>query len=60
MNKITDNQVVGVVRTNEDKRKAVETLLEDPEWSQWCDSEIAKHAGVSAPFVKKIREEKAK
>lgn len=59
MNKITDNQFQAV-RTDEDKRKAVKTLLEDQEWSQWSDSEIARQAGVSAPFVKKIREEMAK
>lgn len=59
MNKITDNQFQAV-RTDEDKRKAVKTLLEDPEWSQWNDSEIARRAGVSAPLVKKIREEMAK
>jgi hypothetical protein len=41
--------------TNEDKRKRVETLLRDSEWSQWSDSAIAKHCGVSQPFVGAVR-----
>lgn len=47
----------GLRRTNEDKRKAVETLLLDPEWAKWSDREIARHANVSAPMVGKIRSE---
>src|SRR5690625_1157178 len=31
----------GKRRTNDDKRKAVKTLLNDEEWSQWSDREIA-------------------
>lgn len=45
----------GLRRTNEDKRRAVETLLADTEWSQWTDREIAKACGVSHPFVAVIR-----
>jgi hypothetical protein len=42
-------------RSNEDKRKAVMVLLDDPEWSQWSDREIGQRAGVSAPFVGSLR-----
>jgi len=45
----------GLRRSNEDKRRAVETLLQDDEWVQWSDREIAKACGVSAPFVAAIR-----
>lgn len=46
----------GMRRTYADKRKAVMTLLEDFEWSQWSNAEIARQCGVSAPFVKNLRE----
>jgi hypothetical protein len=46
----------GVRRTNEDKRKAVITLLKDAEWRKWADSEIARQCGVSPPMVGKYRE----
>ena len=45
----------GLRRTNEDKRKAVTTLLEDAEWGKWSDNQIAKACGVSHPFVGQIR-----
>ena len=45
----------GLRRTNEDKRKAVTTLLKDAEWSLWSDSEIARQCGVSHPFVGGLR-----
>lgn len=51
------NATHGLRRTNADKRKAVETLLRDPEWSQWTDNEIARHTQTSQPFVGKIRSE---
>jgi hypothetical protein len=47
----------GFRRTNADKRKAVLTLLEDPEWQQWADTEIARRIVVTQPFVSKIRRE---
>jgi hypothetical protein len=31
-------------------------LLEDEEWREWSDREIAKQADVSHPFVAKVRE----
>lgn len=45
----------GVRRSNEDKRRAVETLLRDPEWGQWSDREIARRAGVSHTLVSRVR-----
>lgn len=47
----------GLKRTNADKRRAVETLLQDEEWRAWSDREIAKRCGVSPDTVGRIREE---
>ena len=47
----------GVRRTNEDKRKAVTTLLLDSEWQQWSDHEIARRTHCTQPFVSKLRKE---
>lgn len=46
----------GLRRSNEDKRKAVLTLLEDEEWSQWSNEEISRKCAVSAPTVSKYRD----
>ena len=46
----------GMRRSHADKRKAVMTLLEDFEWSQWNNVEIARRAGVSVPFVANLRQ----
>ncbi len=45
----------GLRRTNADKQRAVRALLEDPEWSQWSDGEIARKCAVSQPFVSGLR-----
>lgn len=45
----------GLRRTNADKRRAVETLLRDPEWSQWSDYEIARRCAVSDDLVRRMR-----
>lgn len=50
------NATHGLRRTNEDKRRAVSTLLRDDEWVKWSDREIARRCLVSAPFVTKCRE----
>jgi ParB-like chromosome segregation protein Spo0J len=47
----------GLPRSNEDKRRAVATLLVDPEWSEWSDNVIAGKTAVSQPFVSKLRRE---
>lgn len=49
------NESHGLRRTNEDKRRAVLTLLNDGEWVRWSDNEIARQCGVSQPFVSKLR-----
>jgi len=49
------NNSHGLRRTNADKKKAVMTLLEDFEWSEWNNAEIAKACGVSAMFVGNLR-----
>ena len=49
------NQAHGLRRTNADKRRAVQALLNDSEWGNWSDREIAKRCGVSHPFVAKLR-----
>ena len=51
------NAAHGSRRTNDDKRKAVMTLLEDEEWSQWSNVEIAKRCAVSDMTVKRCRDE---
>lgn len=47
----------GLRRTNADKRRAVEVLLKDQEWSGWSDREIARKAAVSNRFVSNMRSE---
>lgn len=49
------NSSHGLRRTNEDKRRAVMTLLNDQEWSAWSDNAIAKACGVTHPFVGGLR-----
>ena len=51
------NATNGVYRTGQDKRDAVRKLLDDPEWSQWSNCEIARQAVVSEGLVRKIRAE---
>lgn len=45
----------GLRRTNEDKRKAIMTLLEDAEWKTWSDNKIAKACGVNQTTVSGYR-----
>lgn len=45
----------GLPRSNSDKQRAVSVLLNDDEWKQWSDREIARKANVSTPFVSKLR-----
>jgi hypothetical protein len=46
----------GMRRTHADKRKAVMMLLDDLEWSEWGNSEIARRCGVSPTFVAGLRD----
>lgn len=47
------NKAHGLQRTNADKRKAVLGMLAD--FSDWTDRAIARHVGVSHPFVAGVR-----
>ncbi len=49
------NQKHGMRRTNADKWRAVQILLEDAEWRTWSDNAIAKHCGVAQSFVANVR-----
>jgi hypothetical protein len=49
------NAAHGLRRTNADKRRAVEKLLNDDEWSQWSDAEIARRCAVSQSLVSDLR-----
>lgn len=49
------NNAHGLRRSNADKRRAVTGALKHPVSSKWSDNQIAKHCGVSQPFVSGIR-----
>lgn len=49
------NSSHGLRRTNDDKRKAVQTLLNDLEWADWSDHEIARRCNVSHVTVGRIK-----
>lgn len=51
------NETHGLRRTNADKRRAVITLLSDPEWVEQSERWIAGAAKVSHTYVQKIRAE---
>ncbi len=52
------NTVHGLRPNNDDKRKAVMTMLADPEWSEQSDRAIARHCGCSHPLVADLRNPK--
>jgi len=45
----------GLRRTQEDRRRAIQTLLEDIEWSEWSDRDIARACSVDGKTVAKVR-----
>jgi DNA modification methylase len=49
------NAAHGLRRTNADKRRAVLTLLDDPEWQKWSDAVIAQKCAVSDFLVRTMR-----
>src|SRR4051794_19209758 len=53
---VSTNGQHGHRRTNDDKRRAVTTLLNDPEWMTWGNREIARRCGVTHPFVESLRD----
>ena len=52
---VSANASHGLRRTNEDKRRAVLTLLNDPTWAQWSDREISRHCAVTHEMVGRLR-----
>ena len=50
----------GLRRTNADKRKSVQTMLDDAEWCLLSNIKIAKHCEVSETFVAAIRDPEVK
>lgn len=49
------NATHGLRRTNEDKRRAIATLLRDQEWRTWSDNRISQKCGVSDKTVANLR-----
>ena len=49
------NHKHGLRRTNADKRKAVQIVLQDKEWREWSVNRIASLCNVSWDLVEKIR-----
>lgn len=49
------NGTHGLNRTNADKRNAVTTMLQDPEWASWSDNAIAKACAVHHSTVADYR-----
>ncbi len=54
---VSANATHGLRRSNNDKRRAVRTLLEDEEWQKWSENEIGKRCGVSRTLVTDVRKE---
>lgn len=51
------NATHGWRRTPEDLRRQVWTLLNDPEWGKWSNSEIARRCHVNEGTIRRIRAE---
>ncbi|ODT59410.1 MAG: hypothetical protein ABS73_09840 [Paracoccus sp. SCN 68-21] len=56
LHSVAANSAHGLRRTNDDKRRAVLTLLEDDEWGQWSNREIARRCAVSEGLVRSLRD----
>lgn len=55
LHSVRANETHGLRRTNADKRKAVQTLLDDAEWATWSSEAVAKACCVSPRTVSAIR-----
>ena len=51
------NAAHGLRRTHADKRRAVLTVLSDPEWARWPQHEIARRCAVSREYVNRLSRE---
>ncbi len=56
---LSANSKHGLKRSNADKRKAVQTLLDDPEWSKWSNEKIASVCVVSPHTVADIKKSRS-
>lgn len=54
---LSANSKHGLRRSNADKRRAVETLLADAEWSKWPQTKLAEVCGVTREFVNRVSAE---
>lgn len=52
---LRDNATHGLQRTNADIKKAISTMLQDPEWSQWSNTVIAQNLHVRQQRVAELR-----
>lgn len=52
---IGSNAKNGLRMTLADRRKSVQMMLDDVEWSSWSDRQIARHTGASHTFVAYMR-----
>lgn len=48
----------GLNMTAEDYRRSIEIMLKHPKWSKWSNVQIAKHIGVSAMTVGRVKKER--
>lgn len=55
LHSVSANASHGLRRKNEDKRRAIETLLRDDEWRGWSDREIARRVSVDHKTVAAVR-----
>jgi hypothetical protein len=47
----------GLNMTAEDYRRSIQIMLKHPKWSEWSNAQIAKHIGVSAMTVGRVKKE---
>jgi ParB-like chromosome segregation protein Spo0J len=45
----------GLTMSSEDKRRAIQTMLNHLKWKEWTNAEIARHIGVSAMTVTRVK-----
>jgi hypothetical protein len=48
----------GLNMTAEDYRRSIEIMLDHPKWKKWSNVQIAKHIGVSAMTVGRVKKER--
>ncbi|KQP43933.1 hypothetical protein [Pseudorhodoferax sp. Leaf274] len=59
LHSVKANATHGLKRTSADKRKALNTLLDDAEWAAWPDAELARQCSVSRDLVRAVKEERS-